>query len=72
MRHIQVSELWIQSKVQDHTIELVILENKVNSADAFTKHLPFTELLDCLRPLGCRHSDGRHDMAPDLSAENKQ
>ena len=69
VRHIDVSELWIQSKVRDGSLELIKLNNKFNSADAFTKFLSFSELVECLRPLGGRYADGRHPLAPELHSQ---
>ena len=70
VRHIDVSNLWIQNEVQSGRIDLVKLKNRFNSADAFTKHLSFQELVECFTPLGCRHASGRHNLAPELSAGN--
>ena len=68
VRHIDVSNRWIQTAVQNHTLELIKLKNRFNSADVFTKHLNYADMMECIRPLGCRHEDGRHELAPKLSS----
>ena len=64
VRHIDVSELCTHSKVRDGPLELIKLKNRFNNADALTQFLSFSELIECLRPLGGRYVDGRHPLAP--------
>ena len=67
VRHIEVSDLWAQANIQDGTLEVTKLKNKYNSADLFTKHLSFSEILECVRPLGGRLEEGRHHLAPEIT-----
>lgn len=52
VRHIEVSNLWIQNAVQEGAVELVKWNNRFNSVDVLTKHLSWHELLECIRPFG--------------------
>ena len=44
VRHIDVSQLWIQEKVASGQIEVINVDSKSNLADALTKHVQKSEL----------------------------
>ena len=66
VRHIEVSELWIQQKVRDNKIELTKIKGTFNLADLFTKHVDRAKLDQMVEALGGVHMAGRSEIAPDL------
>ena len=70
IRHIEVSQLWIQDKVAKGEIEIIKVHTKENLADALTKHVGSEELS---RHIACTHQaiiGARHDLAPKLEEIN--
>ena len=67
VRHIDVSELWIQEKVKSGEIELQKIKNVFNPADLLTKHLAEAAMMQCLEFLDVVFLDGRHELAPSLA-----
>ena len=66
VRHIEVSELWSQQKVQDNKIELTKIKGTFNPADMFAKHVEKDKTDLMVEALGGMHMGGRHEIAPEL------
>ena len=64
VRHIDVSELWIQERVKSGDIEIQKIKNLFNPADLLTKHSAEAAMLQCLEFLDFTFIDGRHELAP--------
>ena len=67
IRHLDTSQLWLQSQVQDGTIELVKIKNTWNTADLFTKHLSAPEIERILELMNHTYEEGRSPSAPMLN-----
>ena len=67
VRHIDVSNLWIQEQVADESIELQKIKNVYNPADPMTKHLAETEMQHCMELIDPESLDGRRPIEPDLN-----
>ena len=67
VRHLDVSQLWIQEKVKAGDIQLLKIKNVFNSADCLTKHLDYMTLCRCLEQLDMHFVAGRSEIAPDLN-----
>ena len=67
VRHIDVSNLWIQEKVADESIELQKIKHVYNPADLMTKHLAETGMQHCVELIDTEFLDGRSPIAPDLN-----
>ena len=63
VRHIETGTLWLQRHITMKTIDLAKIHGFKNWADLGTKHLPFADLLKCVRGLGFVFADGRADSA---------
>ena len=70
MRHLEVTQLWLQDKVRNGDIAVQKVDGKINRADAGTKHVTREELERTLRWLGCHKEHGRHELAPGIDATN--
>ena len=66
MRHLEVTQLWLQEKVRNGDVTVQKVDGKINRADAGTKHVTREELERTLRWLGCYKEHGRHDLAPGM------
>ena len=67
VRHIEVSELWIQEAVQKERMEFVKINGSFNLADLFTKNVDAAALEKTVEGLGGLHCSGRHELAPQFS-----
>ena len=59
VRHIETATLWLQRHITNKTIDLAKFHGLKNWADLGTKHLPWADLLKCVRGLGSLFEDGR-------------
>ena len=66
IRHIEVSQLWLQDKVADGSIMIDKVDGKVNRADALTKAVQSEQLRDHVSWLNCELVSGRHELMPKL------
>ena len=64
IRHLAVSDLWIQDRLRAHDFELYKIAGAVNPADALTKFLDKQTLLGHLPRMSLKHMDGRQEIAP--------
>jgi len=70
LRHIDTQCLWIQQRVRDGSVQLYKVRGDDNPADLFTKHLVSQDRINNLLELfGCRHRDGRAELAPKVRAD---
>ena len=67
VRHIEVSQLWLQEKVMRNEVELVKIRTDQNPADALTKHVEWEVLDKHMRHTGMRYESGRHSEMPVLA-----
>ena len=70
IRHLDVEDLWVQTKVRDKTIELVKVLGAENPADILTKYVDRGILTKMLAKLGMRVQGGRSAAAPELPPDN--
>ena len=71
VRHIEVSNLWVQEKVKDGDIEIIKIKNDFTPADILTKYLAEMPMMQCLESLSARFLDGRHPLAPTFTKATK-
>ena len=67
VRHIGVSQLWLQDKVMRNEIELVKIRTDQNPADSLTKHVDWEALDKHMRHVNMRYEAGRHSEMPVLA-----
>ncbi len=67
VRHIEVSQLWLQEKVQRGDIEVVKIAGKVNKSDALTKPVGGDDILKHIEGLEAEVRKGRHAQMPKLT-----
>ena len=67
VRHLDVSQLWVQEKVQSGAISLHKIKNTFNSSDCLTKYLDNAALKQCMEQLDMWHFEGRSELAPQLN-----
>ena len=60
VRHIEVSQLWLQDKVMRNEVELVKIRADQNLADALTKYVDWEVLDKHMRHVNMRYESGRH------------
>jgi len=66
VRHIEVSQLWLQDKVRIGEIEIVKVDGVDNAADALTKAVAAEDIAKHNRTLNQSAEDGRHSLSPEL------
>ena len=64
IRHLAVSDLWIQDRLRAHDFELYKVAGALNPADVLTKFTDKQTLLGHLPRMSLRHMDGRPEIAP--------
>ena len=70
IRHIEVSQLWIQDKVRKGEIIMRKVDTKENLADALTKFVTAEELNHHFANTGQIIAPGRHELAPEAAEIN--
>ena len=65
LRHIEVSNLWIQEQVMKGSIAVIKVKNIYNSADIGTKHLDRASMEACLEQMDFHAALGRSEVAPE-------
>ena len=66
VRHIEVSQLWLQSRVNSGDITITKVEGKNNVADALTKYVGGEETCKHIHWCSMRREEGRHMLAPEV------
>ena len=72
VRHIEVSQLWVQDKVGSGDVQMENVLGSENPGDALTKHMSGTDLMQHLDETGLLLEDGRAESAPQLTASVPQ
>ena len=67
VRHIDVSNLWVQEKVKNGEVEIIKIKNDFNPADILTKHLAEMPMMQCLDSICVQFIEGRHAIAPSFT-----
>ena len=72
IRHLEVSQLWLQQKVANGYLELVKVDGGDNLADALTKHLGAADLRRHMVGVGLEEREGRHSLMPDIAQDGEE
>ena len=72
IRHLSVSELWVQEKLRCHDFELFKVLGVENPADALTKFVDKRTLESHLPRMSVRCLDGRPELAPRLQHDGQR
>ena len=67
VRHIEVSQLWLQEKVQRGDIDVIKVPGKTNKADALTKPVGGEKITEHMGSVEGEVRKGRHAMMPKLT-----
>ena len=67
VRHIEVSQLWLQDLVARGKVHLFKIPGEHNLSDMLTKHVPVTDIERHMRSMNMTFESGRHTEAPSLS-----
>ena len=65
VRHIDVSQLWLQDKVSKGEIVIEKVSKHVNLADAMTKHVDSGKLNSHMNSVGFVITQQRHELMPE-------
>ena len=69
VRHLAVSQLWIQGRLRDGAFRLLKVAGDANPADVLTKHVSRLLLDRHLRSMGLHREAGRAASAPEVAAQ---
>ena len=69
VRHLAVSQLWVQERIRSGALLLAKVRGDLNPADACTKYLAAPVLLRCMAMAGAHIAEGRSAASPDLAAD---
>ena len=72
LRHIELSQLWLQEKVGLGEMEVTKVKGKENVADALTKHVTQEEVRMHMQWTAQEHVGGRHALAPEVARDHVQ
>ena len=64
VRHIEVSQLWLQDKGMRNEVELVKIRTDQNPANALTKYVDWETLDKHMKYVNMRYESGRHSEMP--------
>ena len=71
IRHLEVSQLWLQDKVANGEVCVQKVDGTANKADALTKHVTREELERHMRWLNATTETGRHELMPKDDAKDR-
>ena len=71
IRHLEVSQLWLQQKVANGDLELIKVNGGGNLADALTKHLGAGDLQKHMLGVGLEERGGRHEIMPQVAQDGE-
>ena len=71
MRHIEVTQLWLQEKVRTKVIKVNKVGTEDNLSDALTKGLDATGIQKHLEGVGIEVRSDRHAIAPELDSKEQ-
>ena len=66
VRHIELSQLWLQEKVEANDIDIRKVRGEENRAGALTKHVDRGKTQEHMRWTGQEVAPGRHQLAPEV------
>ena len=72
IRHLEVSQLWLQQKVANGDLELIKVNGGDNLADALTKHLGAGDLQRHMLGVGLEERGGRHEIMPQVAQDGEE
>jgi len=72
IRHLEVSQLWLQQKVANGDLKLVKVNGGDNLADALTKHLGAGDLQRHMLGVGLEERGGRHEIMPQVAQDGEE
>ena len=64
VRHLDVTDLWIQEQIRARRVTLVKVDGDANQADALTKYVDRTKLASALDLMSMKKMEGRAASAP--------
>ena len=64
IRHLDVTDLWIQDKIRSRQMELRKVEGTKNCADVLTKYVDRPSMEAALKTMNMEKMDGRPECAP--------
>ena len=67
LRHVELSQLWLQERASTGDIKVMKVNGKENLADALTKHVTQEEAGMHLQGSDQEHVQGRHALAPEVA-----
>ena len=68
IRHIEVSQLWVQDKVRKGEVIMRKVSSEENLADALTKYVNQDEINYHIQHTNQLVSEGRHELAPEIGS----
>ena len=71
VRHIEVNQLWLQSKVRDGIVVIKKVDGEKNLSDALTKHVDGKKLEWHVKELGGEVRRGRHPLMPEVGSKSE-
>ena len=71
VRHLAVSDLWLQEKARNGTMQFCKVAGSANPADAFTKAHDLETLRKHMREIGMVKLGGRAEIAPQAKVNDK-
>ena len=69
VRHIEVSQLWLQDKVRKGEIEVIKVDGNKNVADALTKAVNQEDLNRHIEKVRMTAEEGRHKLSPEANED---
>ena len=69
VRHIEVSQLWVQDMVATGKIKLQKVKGEENLSDALTKHVNRELLEQHVNSTGQQFKEGRHEQMPQVASQ---
>ena len=67
IRHLDVTDLWIQEQVRSKEMDIQKVAGTENIADALTKMLPRPDLVKHMKGMNLYPEEGRAETAPELT-----
>ena len=72
LRHIELSQLWLQERVSAGDVQVMKVKGIDNLADALTKHVTQEEISMHMHGTAQEHAQGRHALAPEVAQDCAQ
>ena len=72
VRHIELSELWVQDQVAKGRITVYKIDGSENSSDSLTKHSCSERIAQTMRHCNQHIVSGRHEIMPEVASGKQQ